>query len=399
MQQATIRDNIVCCEPWNAERYNQVIFACALKTDLAIMPLGDATPVAEKGISLSGGQRQRIALARAVYRIADVYLLDNPISALDDQTQQHIWTHLFEGMLQSVTVIVGSSRPVISCSAVLHLSPSGVCADDSAVSWFNGPVAAPAASNTPPRYSKAPQTAVPDAAAMFTPQLNSSNLTAFDAADISRSSRMEDASVADVTADVREYERYVHKKSSKGLRSSGQKLPSFFNSFDSRGSATGAGVESSFESVKQRSMRTSYANFVTGFEDKSEYTAGRLETSASRMHSLFSSIENSVTTPSYIADSSTKAPLLNMKEFPESAAAADAAFKTITSKQPPAIKHGLRHWAQAGGLPFFVLVAVIFPMPQVTRIVCDQFLRWWSDDYFLWQQKEYFAVYLYLSGG
>ena len=45
----------------------QVLHACALTMDLSIMPLGDATPVAEKGISLSGGQRQRVALARAVY--------------------------------------------------------------------------------------------------------------------------------------------------------------------------------------------------------------------------------------------------------------------------------------------------------------------------------------------
>ena len=154
MQQATIKDNIVCCEPWNEERYKQVIFACALTTDLSIMPLGDATPVAEKGISLSGGQRQRVALARAVYRIADIYLLDNPISALDDQTQEHIWTHLFEGLLQSATVIVGSSRPVISCTAVLNLSTNGVSAGDSGVTRFNGPVVASDAAKLPPRYSK-----------------------------------------------------------------------------------------------------------------------------------------------------------------------------------------------------------------------------------------------------
>jgi ABC-type multidrug transport system fused ATPase/permease subunit len=154
MQQATIKDNIVCCEPWNEERYKQVIFACALTTDLSIMPLGDATPVAEKGISLSGGQRQRVALARAVYRIADIYLLDNPISALDDQTQEHVWTHLFEGLLQRATVIVGSSRPVISCTAVLHLSTDGVSESDSGIARFNGPVVASASATVPPRYSQ-----------------------------------------------------------------------------------------------------------------------------------------------------------------------------------------------------------------------------------------------------
>ena len=80
LQQATIRDNIVCCEAWDAVRFNAVVRACALELDLQQMPLGADTPVSEKGISLSGGQKQRVALARAAYRQADIYVLDNPIS-------------------------------------------------------------------------------------------------------------------------------------------------------------------------------------------------------------------------------------------------------------------------------------------------------------------------------
>ncbi len=80
MQQATIKDNIVCCEPWDAARFKSVIHACALEPDFQQMTLGFETPVAEKGISLSGGQKQRVALARAAYRKADIYVLDNPIS-------------------------------------------------------------------------------------------------------------------------------------------------------------------------------------------------------------------------------------------------------------------------------------------------------------------------------
>jgi ABC-type bacteriocin/lantibiotic exporter with double-glycine peptidase domain len=67
--------------------YSSIIRACALDFDLKTMPLGDNTIVAEKGLNLSGGQRQRIALARAAYRLADIYLFDNPVSAIDDQTQ------------------------------------------------------------------------------------------------------------------------------------------------------------------------------------------------------------------------------------------------------------------------------------------------------------------------
>ena len=80
MQQATIKENIVCCEPWDALRFKAVVHACALDPDFEQMPLGADTPVAEKGISLSGGQKQRVALARAAYRVADIYVLDNPIS-------------------------------------------------------------------------------------------------------------------------------------------------------------------------------------------------------------------------------------------------------------------------------------------------------------------------------
>ena len=61
----------------------QVIDACALKPDLDILTGGDQTEIGEKGINLSGGQKQRVSLARAVYNNADLYLLDDPLSAVD----------------------------------------------------------------------------------------------------------------------------------------------------------------------------------------------------------------------------------------------------------------------------------------------------------------------------
>jgi ABC-type multidrug transport system fused ATPase/permease subunit len=79
MCQTTIQDNIISFEPLDQHRYSEVLRACALTQELAAMPLGDQTPIAEKGISLSGGQRQSVALARAAYRKADIYFLDNPI--------------------------------------------------------------------------------------------------------------------------------------------------------------------------------------------------------------------------------------------------------------------------------------------------------------------------------
>lgn len=63
--------------------YNKVVDVCELKSDLAILQRGDKTEIGEKGINLSGGQKARVSLARAVYQNADLYLLDDPLSAVD----------------------------------------------------------------------------------------------------------------------------------------------------------------------------------------------------------------------------------------------------------------------------------------------------------------------------
>lgn len=69
-----------------------MIKVCALERDMELLPYGDATVVGERGVSLSGGQRARVNLARAIYRKADIYLLDDPLSAVDT----HVGKHIFE---------------------------------------------------------------------------------------------------------------------------------------------------------------------------------------------------------------------------------------------------------------------------------------------------------------
>ncbi|XP_017858861.1 PREDICTED: probable multidrug resistance-associated protein lethal(2)03659 isoform X2 [Drosophila arizonae] len=89
---ASVRDNILFGQPLDRQRYRTVVKMCALERDFELLDQGDKTLVGERGVSLSGGQKARISLARAVYRKADVYLLDDPLSAVDT----HVGRHLFE---------------------------------------------------------------------------------------------------------------------------------------------------------------------------------------------------------------------------------------------------------------------------------------------------------------
>uniref|UniRef100_A0A1I7XPB9 ABC transmembrane type-1 domain-containing protein n=1 Tax=Heterorhabditis bacteriophora TaxID=37862 RepID=A0A1I7XPB9_HETBA len=108
IQNMTVRGNILFGKPYNKKLYNQVLNACALKSDLRILPNGDMTEIGEKGINLSGGQKARISLARAVYQDYDVYLLDDPLSAVDAHVGKHIYEKVIgpSGLLRHKTRIL-----------------------------------------------------------------------------------------------------------------------------------------------------------------------------------------------------------------------------------------------------------------------------------------------------
>ncbi|KAJ1940829.1 hypothetical protein EC988_006925, partial [Linderina pennispora] len=105
---ATLKENVLFGHKYEPEFYEKVIDACALRPDLDMLPGGDLTEIGEKGINLSGGQKARVSLARAVYARADVYLLDDPLSAVDAHVGKHIFTQVLgpQGLLRSRTRVL-----------------------------------------------------------------------------------------------------------------------------------------------------------------------------------------------------------------------------------------------------------------------------------------------------
>uniref|UniRef100_A0A8C8CGX2 ABC-type glutathione-S-conjugate transporter n=1 Tax=Oncorhynchus tshawytscha TaxID=74940 RepID=A0A8C8CGX2_ONCTS len=108
IQNATVQDNVTFGREKQKTWYQRVLDACALLPDLEILPAGDSTEIGEKGLNLSGGQKQRVSLARAVYRKADVYLLDDPLSAVDAHVGQHIFDKVIgpKGVLRNKTRVL-----------------------------------------------------------------------------------------------------------------------------------------------------------------------------------------------------------------------------------------------------------------------------------------------------
>lgn len=103
---SSVRNNILFGQPYDQLRYNKVIQVCSLKTDFEQFPFGDRTIVGEKGVSISGGQRARISLARAVYRQADIYLFDDPLSAVDTQVGKQLFQECITTFLKGKTRIL-----------------------------------------------------------------------------------------------------------------------------------------------------------------------------------------------------------------------------------------------------------------------------------------------------
>ena len=122
---ASIRSNILFGLPYQPDWYNRVLEACALDVDITRFTAGDSTVVGENGLTLSGGQKMRVSVARAVYSRADVYLLDEPLGAVDAHVGLHLFDRLFgaDGLLRGRTVLLVSHQVQYAprCDAVIMM--------------------------------------------------------------------------------------------------------------------------------------------------------------------------------------------------------------------------------------------------------------------------------------
>ncbi|KAG8136298.1 hypothetical protein E2320_009263 [Naja naja] len=120
---STLRDNILFGKEFEEERYNMVLNDCCLRPDLAILPNGDLTEIGDRGANLSGGQRQRISLARALYSDKSIFILDDPLSALDAHVGNHIFNSAIRKHLKSKTVlfITHQLQYLVDCDEVVFM--------------------------------------------------------------------------------------------------------------------------------------------------------------------------------------------------------------------------------------------------------------------------------------
>uniref|UniRef100_A0A8C3SMI9 ABC-type glutathione-S-conjugate transporter n=1 Tax=Chelydra serpentina TaxID=8475 RepID=A0A8C3SMI9_CHESE len=115
IQNTILQENILFGSGLNRPYYERVLEACALLPDLEQLPNGDQTEIGERGVNISGGQKQRVSLARAVYSNADLYLLDDPLSAVD----VHVGKHLFEKLIGPSGLLKNKTRILVTHNLTL----------------------------------------------------------------------------------------------------------------------------------------------------------------------------------------------------------------------------------------------------------------------------------------
>jgi len=106
----TVRNNILFGEKYDKMKYRRVIEACQLLPDFDQFPARDQTEIGERGVSLSGGQKQRVAIARAVYANKDIYIFDDPLSAVDQHVGNVLFNKLIRGLLREKAIVLATNQ-------------------------------------------------------------------------------------------------------------------------------------------------------------------------------------------------------------------------------------------------------------------------------------------------
>uniref|UniRef100_A0A8P0TEF8 Multidrug resistance-associated protein 4 n=1 Tax=Canis lupus familiaris TaxID=9615 RepID=A0A8P0TEF8_CANLF len=122
----TVRSNILFGKKYEKERYEKVIKACALRKDLQCLEDGDLTVIGDRGATLSGGQKARINLARAVYQDADIYLLDDPLSAVDAEVGRHLFELcICQTLHEKITILVTHQLQYLKAASQILILKEG----------------------------------------------------------------------------------------------------------------------------------------------------------------------------------------------------------------------------------------------------------------------------------
>ncbi|XP_055936124.1 ATP-binding cassette sub-family C member 4-like isoform X2 [Argiope bruennichi] len=106
----SVKQNVIFGSTFDENKYKTVLNVCALDKDIELFPYGDQTPVGERGVSLSGGQKARVNLARAMYFDADIFLLDDPLSAVDSAVSKHLFEKCINGYLKDKVRILATHQ-------------------------------------------------------------------------------------------------------------------------------------------------------------------------------------------------------------------------------------------------------------------------------------------------
>ncbi|XP_010051984.2 ABC transporter C family member 12 [Eucalyptus grandis] len=107
---ATVRDNILFGSEFEAQRYWKAVSVTQLEHDLDLLPGHDLTEIGERGVNISGGQKQRVSMARAVYSNSDVYIFDDPLSALDAHVGRQVFNSCIKEELRGKTRILVTNQ-------------------------------------------------------------------------------------------------------------------------------------------------------------------------------------------------------------------------------------------------------------------------------------------------